>query len=183
MGTSPHSQGVRRERVPQVREAAAGVQTAMQVNRGRGSSIEFVVDEAAGVLLGYERTGADSPSRSVEEILRLDLSDLRKREPGELQRSIGRLVLAFLNSRSSKGLGLPKDEEDERRLDEQQLASLEGDADSGDPQAIYDLATSLIGQGISKDSWSDIERGERLLDQAADGGLGDAVKYRDEVWS
>lgn len=152
----------------------------MQVNKG--NSIEFAVDEVAGVLLGYERTGSDSSNRSREEILRLDLSDVRKREPGELQRSIGRLVLAFLNSRSSKGLGLPKDEEDDRRLDEQQLASLESDAALGDPQAIYDLATSLIGQGISKDNWSDIERGERLLNQAADGGLEDAMKYREEVW-
>ena len=87
------------------------------MNNDLRHSIEFTFDESVRILLGYERTGSDPLDQSVEEILRLDVSELRRREPSELQRSIGRFVLAFLNSRSSKGLDLPRDIEDERRLD------------------------------------------------------------------
>jgi len=153
------------------------------VNNDLRHSIEFTFDESVGVLLGYERTGSDPLDQSVEEILRLDVSELRRREPSELQRSIGRFVLAFLNSRSSKGLDLPRDIEDERRLDQWQFAELEYYAAPGETGAIYDLAVSLIGRGISNENWVDIRKGERLLNQAADEGLSEAVKYREEVWS
>lgn len=148
------------------------------------SAIEFMVDEEAGALLGHERTWiAPGQQSSVEEILRLPLVDLKNREPGELQRSLGRLVLAFLDSRSARGLGLPRDVEDEKNLDEQHFAALERSVDQRNPQTIYDLAVSLIGRGMSGDSWADIEKGESLLNQAADAGVTEAVKYREEVWS
>lgn len=148
------------------------------------SSIEFMVDEEAGALLGHERTEvAAGQQSSVEEILRLPLADLRSREPGELQRSLGRLVLTFLDSRSAKGLGLPRDLEDEKNLDEQHFLALERSVDQRNPQTVYDLAVSLIGRGMAGDSWADIEKGEALLSQAADAGVTDAIKYREEVWS
>lgn len=155
----------------------------MPVNPKSKTSIEFLVDEAADLLLAYERVEATDKLAALEEVLRLPLSDLRKREPGELQRSLGRLVLAFLNSRSSRGLGLPKDLEDEKSLDEQHFAALEADVNPSNPKSIYDLAVSLIARGMSDESWADIEKGEALLNPLADAGFAEAVKYRDEVWS
>jgi len=68
-------------------------------------------------------------------------------------------------------------------LDQWQFAELEYYAAPGETGAIYDLAVSLIGRGISNENWVDIRKGERLLNQAADEGLSEAVKYREEVWS
>lgn len=156
----------------------------MQVSQQSKSSIEFKVDEEASALLGHERTeAAGGHQSSVEEILRLPLADLRNREPGELQRSLGRLVLTFLDSRSVRGLGLPRDLEDEKNLDDQHFAVLERNVGPSNPQTTYDLAVSLIGRGMARDSWTDIQKGEALLDQAVDAGVAEAIKYREEVWS
>lgn len=156
----------------------------MQMSQQCKSSIEFMVDDEACTLLGHERTEfAPGQQSSVEEILRLPLADLRSREPGEVQRSLGRLVLTFLDSRSARGLGLPRDFEDEKSLDEQHFAALERSLDLRNPQTIYELAVSLIGRGMTGDSWADIEKGELLLKQAADAGVTEAIKYREEVWS
>lgn len=143
------------------------------------TSIEFSIDEASDALLGYEH----SPSNASEEILRLPLSNIREREPAEVQRSIGRLVLSFLNSRSSHGLKLPRDTEDEKTLDDKHFAQLRADADSTKPQAIYDLAVGLIASGMANKRWSDIEQGETLLAQAVASGLPEAITYRDDVWA
>lgn len=143
-------------------------------------SIKFVVDEAADLLLAYE-----CPSQSEsdpEEILNLPLANIRKREPEEIQRTLGRLVLSFLNSRSSKGLNLPKDPEDAKKLDERHFDKLQAMADTNTPEAVYDLAVSLIGRGMSNNSWADIEQGEVLLNQAVSTGLPAAIKYQTEVW-
>lgn len=155
----------------------------MPVSPKSKTSIEFLVDEADDLLLAYERVEITGKPVSLEEALRLPLSELRKREPGELQRTLGRLVLAFLNSRSSKGLGLPRDLADEKRLDDQHFAALEADVNPSDPKTIYDLAVSLIARGMSDESWADIEKGEALLNPLADAGFAEAVKYREEVWS
>lgn len=147
------------------------------------ASIEFFVDEAADLLMAYEKPPEGTAEGASEEVLRLPLSNVRAREPAEMQRTLGRLVLSFLNSRSSKGLNLPRDLEDEKKLDEQYFAELHAMADGKTPEAVYDLAVSLIGRGMSNDSWADIEQGEALLKQAVHAGHPAAIKYQDEVWA
>ncbi len=143
------------------------------------TAIEFLVDETDDVLLGHERL-ADG---GREEILRLPLSNIREREPAEIQRTLGRLVLSFLNSRSSHGLKLPRDLEDDEALDEKHFAQLRVDAESSKPQAIYDLALGLIASGMADKKWNDVQQGEKLLEQAIASGLPAAITYKDEVWS
>ena len=96
---------------------------------------------------------------------------------------MGRLVLSFLNSRSTKGLNLPRDLEDEKKLDEQHFDALHAMADGQTPEAIYDLAVGLIGRGMSNNSWADIEQGEAHPKQAVRPGHPAAIKYQDEVWA
>jgi hypothetical protein len=96
---------------------------------------------------------------------------------------LGRLVLSFLNSRSTKGLNLPRDLEDEKKLDEQHFDALHAMADGQTPEAIYDLAVGLIGRGMSNNSWADIEQGEAHPKQAVRPGHPAAIKYQDEVWA
>lgn len=152
----------------------------MQMNSIKTTTaIEFLVDETDDVLLGHERL-ADG---GREEILRLPLSNIREREPAEIQRTLGRLVLSFLNSRSSHGLKLPRDLEDDEALDEKHFAQLRADAESSKPHAIYDLAVGLIASGMADKKWDDVEQGEKLLEQAIAVGLPAAITYRDEVWS
>jgi hypothetical protein len=156
----------------------------MQMNQNRTSpTIEFLVDEGADVLLAYERSSQGASEGDLQEVLRLPLSDVRAREPAEMQRAVGRLVLSFLNSRSSKGLNLPRDLEDEKRLDEQHFGELQGRAAGNTPEAVYDLAVGLIGRGMSDGNWADIEEGEALLNQAVSAGFPAAVKYQAEVWT
>lgn len=154
----------------------------MQMTK-RTASIEFVADEAGDFLLAYEHPPEGEETGEVTEVLRLPFSDVRKREPAEIQRTLGRLVLAFLNSRSSRGLKLPRDLEDDKRLDEQHFSQLEAAMDAKTPEALYDMAVSLIGRGMSSDSWADVEQGEVLLDQAIATGLPAAIKYQEEVWA
>jgi hypothetical protein len=145
------------------------------------ASIEFFVDEPSGLLIALEHS-SENTTAPPEEVLRLHLDDVRVRKPAEIQRTIGRLVLSFLDSRSSKGLNLPRDREDERRLDEEHFSQLEAALRSNNPEAIYDLAVSLIARGMSNDNWADIERGEALLNQAVATGLPAALKYQSETW-
>lgn len=76
------------------------------------------------MLLAYERSSQGAGEDDLQEVLRLPLSNVREREPAEMQRALGRLVMSFLNSRSSKGLNLPRDLEDEKKLDEQHFGEL-----------------------------------------------------------
>lgn len=147
------------------------------------ASIEFFVDEAADLLLAFERPPQGTGEGDSEEVLSLSLSSIRGREPAEIQRTLGRLVLSFLNSRSSKGLNLPRDLEDEKKLDEHHFGQLQAMADTNTPEAIYDLAVSLIGRGMSNESWADVEQGESLLSQAVSAGFPAAIKYQAEVWA
>lgn len=147
------------------------------------ASIEFVVDETADLLLAYEHRPLGMGEGEKEEVLSLPLSNVRGREPAEIQRTLGRLVLSFLNSRSSKGLNLARDLEDEKNLDERHFGALQANADSNTPEAVYDLAASLIGRGMSNENWADIEQGEALLSQAISAGFPAAIKYQSEVWA
>ena len=99
------------------------------------ASIEFFVDETADLLLAYEHPPQGRGEADSEEVLSLPLSNVRVREPAEMQRTLGRLVLSFLNSRSSKGLNLPRDLEDEKKLDEEHLGKLQATADGKTPEA------------------------------------------------
>lgn len=145
------------------------------------ASIEFLVDEVADSLIALEH-GTEGTDDLPEEILRLPLEDVRAREPAEIQRTIGSLVLAFLDSRSSKGLNFPRDKEYERKLDEEHFSQLEAASKSNEPEAIYDLAVGLIARGINNENWTDIEEGEVLLNQAISAELPAAIKYQLETW-
>jgi TPR repeat protein len=147
------------------------------------ASIEFFVDEAAGLLMALEHDPARAEGAPPDEVLRLPLGEVRAREPADIQRAIGRLVLSFLNSRSSKGLNLPRDLEDEKRLDDENLNQLLLAARSNKPEAVYDLAVSLIARGMSNESWGDIEQGEVLLSQAVAAGHPAAIAYQSETWA
>lgn len=149
----------------------------------RTASIEFVVDETADLLLAYEHPAEGKTVTSSEEVLSIPLSNIRGRAPAEIQRTLGRLVLSFLNSRSSKGLNLPRDLEDEKRLDEEHFEALQANANTNTPEALYDLAVGLIGKGMSNENWADIEEGEKLLNQSVSAGFPAAVKYQLEVWT
>ena len=148
------------------------------------ASIEFFVEETSDMLVGRENT-SDGKGGMVasEEVLRLSLSDVRAREPADIQRSIGRLVLSFLDSRSSKGLNFPRDFEDEKKLDEEHFDQLLEAANSNNPEAIYDLAVGLIARGMSNNSWADIQQGEVFLNQAVAAGLPTAITYQVETWA
>lgn len=146
-------------------------------------SIEFLVDESSDLLLARERKSCDDGSTSSEEVLRLPLQEVRSRAPADFQRAIGRLVLSFLNAKSSKGLNLPRDLEDEKQLDEDHFAQLRVAVNTNDPEAVYDLAVGLISRGMRNKDWSDIERGEALLNQAIAAGLPAAIEYQSETWA
>jgi hypothetical protein len=145
------------------------------------ASIEFLIDESSDSLIALEH-GTERASALPEEVLRLPLGDVRAREVAEIQRAIGGLVLAFLGSRSSKGLNLPRDKEYERRLDEEHFSQLVAASRSNEPGTIYDLAVGLIARGMSDENWADIEQGEALLNQVIAAGFPAAIKYRSETW-
>ncbi|MCW0217690.1 MAG: hypothetical protein OJI67_05160 [Prosthecobacter sp.] len=147
-------------------------------------SIEFYIDEFDDSLLARENTHSQKGDLiSSERLLILPLEEIRSREPAEVQRMIGRLVLTFLNSRSSKDLCFPRDLDDERRQDEAYFRQLNTAASSNEPEKTYDLAVSLIAKGMSSENWADIEQGESLLAQAVAAGLPEAIKYQSETWS
>lgn len=147
------------------------------------TSIEFFVDEVSGMLLARENLPTADGARISQEVLSLPLADVRVREPAEIQRAIGRLVLSFLNSRSPKGLNLPRDIEDEEKLDEEYFAQLRQAASSNEPEALYNFAVSLIARGMNTKSWAEIEQGEILLNQAIAAGLPEAINYQSETWA
>lgn len=152
-------------------------------SHAKTTSIEFFVDEASDLLLAYEHAPvAGETEATSEEVLRLPLGNIRAREPAEIQRTIGRLVLSFLNARSAKGLNLPRDVEDEKRLDDEHFEHLLVAARSNKPEAIYDLAVGLIARGMSNENWADIEQGETLLNEAVQAGFPAAIKYQSETW-
>ena len=147
------------------------------------ASIEFVIDESADSLLAWENSPEGTGGRSSEEILNLPLSSIRAREPAEIERTLGRLVLTFLNSRSPKRLNLPKDLEYEKESEKEYRAELQAMADKKTPGALYELAVSLIGRGIGNKNWADIDQGEIYLNQSVEAGFEAAIKYKDEVWA
>jgi len=149
----------------------------------RTASIEFFVDELTDSLLAYENTSRQSADHHAEEILNLPLDNVRSREPAEIERTLGRLVLSFLNSRSSKGLNLPRDLEYEKQAKSEYLAELHAQANAKTPKEVYELGVSLIGTGIANSSWADIEEGEVHLKRAVESGWEEAIKYQDEVWT
>ena len=154
------------------------------VSHMKTASIEFFVDEKSDTLIGRENKSDDKGSMAAsEEVLRLSLSDVRTREPADIQRAIGRLVLSFLDSRSSKGLNIPRDFEDEKKLDKEHFDHMAEAANSNEPEAVYDLAVGLIARGMSNNSWADIEQGEVLLNQAVAAGLSTAITYQLETWA
>lgn len=146
------------------------------------ASIEFVVDEVTDMLLAYEHEPQELDGDDLQVVLELPLSNIRGRDPAEIQRTLGRLVLSFLNSRSSKGLNLPRDLADDKKLDDQHFGVLQAKATTNTPEAVYDLAVGLIGRGMRNDSWTDIEEGEELLRQSISAGFPAAIKYQSEVW-
>ncbi|MFS2048359.1 hypothetical protein ACEN9J_01100 [Variovorax sp. Varisp41] len=148
----------------------------------RAASIEFLFDEMTDSLLAYENPSQGVAEHLSEEILNLPLDNVRAREPAEIERTLGRLVLSFLNSRSSKGLNLPRDLEYEKLADKEYFAQLHVKAEARTPEALYELAVSLIGNGIANNSWAEVEQGEVHLKQAVHAGYPEAVKYQDEVW-
>lgn len=143
------------------------------------NSLELYIDEKNQRLIAIEHKGGGE----TESVLDLSLEELRTREPAELRHSLGRLILAFLNSRSKKGLNLPQDEEDQKRLDDEYDELLVRDSDPKNPADQYSLATHFIGRGISDNRWSDIELGEQWLNKAIAAGYPKALEYRDETWS
>ncbi|MGJ7562324.1 hypothetical protein ACSFBM_00545 [Variovorax sp. GB1R11] len=149
----------------------------------KSASIEFLIDESADSLLARENSLEGSDGRSSEEILNLPLSNIRAREPAEIERTLGRLVLTFLNSRSPKGLNLPKDPEYEKEVEKEYRAELKTLAEKKTPAALYELAVSLIGRGIGSKNWADIDQGEIYLNESVEAGFEAAIKYRDEVWA
>src|SRR5204862_2402053 len=102
--------------------------------------------------------------------------------PEEAQRNIGRLVLTFLNSRSSHGLDLPHDEEDEQRLDKEYFDNLARDTNPNDPRGQHELAMSYIARGMRNKCWDDIEAGDGWLQKAVANGHPEAIAYQTE-WS
>jgi hypothetical protein len=155
----------------------------MQMNKPTLSSIEFQVSEHADVLVARENTyGDDGKVVASDEVFHISLDDLRARNLAETQRSIGRLVLTFLDSRSPKGLRLPRDIEDENKLDEEHFSHLSKAAKSNDLEAVYDMGTSLIARGIANEDWNDITQGEEFLKQAVAAGLPAAIQYQSETW-
>ncbi len=154
------------------------------ISRARTASIEFFVDEISDLLIGRENAPDNrGKMASSEEVLRIPLGEIRTQEPANTQRAIGRLVLSFLNSRSSKDLNLPRDLEDEKRLDEEHFNKLLVAARSNEPEAVYDLAVGLIARGMNNNNWTDIEQGEALLNQAVAEGFPAAIKYLSETWA
>ena len=149
----------------------------------RTASIEFAIDASADSLLAWENSPEGSDSRASEEILNLPLSNIRARERAEIERTLGRLVLTFLNSRSPKGLNLPKDLEYEKESEKEYRAELKTMADKKTPEALYELAVSLIGRGIGSKNWADIDQGEIYLNQSVEAGFEAAIKYKEEVWA
>jgi len=149
----------------------------------RTASIEFAIDESTDSLLAWENSPEGSNGRSSEEILNLPLSNIRAREPAEIERTLGRLVLKFLNSRSPKGLNLPKDLDYEKESEKEYRAELKTMADKKTPEALYELAVSLIGRGIGSKNWADIDQGEIYLNQSVEAGFEAAIKYKEEVWT
>lgn len=149
----------------------------------RATSIEFLVDEVSDMLLARENLPSADGAMISKEVLRLPLDGVRVREPAEIQRAIGRLVLSFLNSRSPKGLNLPRDIEDEEKLDEEHFAQLRQAASSNEPEALYNFAVSLIAHGMNTKSWAEIEQGETFLNQAIAAGLPEAINYQSETWA
>lgn len=149
----------------------------------KSPSIEFVVDEVADVLLAYEHRSRNMSDSDSEVILNLPLSNVREREPAEMQRTLGRLVLSFLNSRSTKGLNFPRDTEDEKTLDAEHFSAWQRMGNADTPEAAYDLAVNLIGRGMSNNCWTDIEKGEALLNHAVSAGVPAAIQYQSDVWT
>lgn len=149
------------------------------IKRMRVATISFFIDDDADAFIGVEH-GAEEAER---ETVRLPLEAIRSRNPAEVQRTIGRLVFAFLNARSEKGLNLPRDHEDENKLDEEHFNQLSLAAQTEAPEAIYDLATSLIAKGMNDGAWSSIEEGEKLLQKAVDIGFPAAIYYQNETWT
>ena len=148
------------------------------------NTIEFYVDEEHDQIIVVEQPSNDATSRgstgAPEKILELNLSDIRDKSPAEAQRNIGRLVLTFLNSRSSRGLSLPRDKEDEQRLDQKHFEDLARDVNPGDSRGQHELAMSYIARGIRNKSWEDIETGEQWLLKAIANGHPEAVAYQAE---
>lgn len=146
-------------------------------------SIELFIDESNDHLIAVENCKLDKDDHSHNELLRLPLDNIRARQPAEIQRTLGRLILSFLNSRSANGLNLPRDLEDESDLDQKHFDQLTSKPPKDTPEEAYDLAVSLIGRGIDSGKWEDIEKGEALLIKAVTAGLPEAIKYHSEVWT
>ena len=148
------------------------------------NAIEFYVDEDRDQLVVVERPSEDASSResigTPQKILEVNLSDIRDKSPAEAQRNIGRLVLTFLNSRSVRGLGFPRDKEDEQSLDQKHFEAIARDTVPGDARGQHELAMSYIAKGIQTKSWEDIEAGEQWLLKAVANGYPEAIKYHAE---
>jgi hypothetical protein len=71
----------------------------------------------------------------------------------------------------------------EKESEKEYRAELQAIADKKTPEALYELAVSLIGRGIGNKNWADIDQGEIYLNQSVEAGFAAAIKYKDEVWA
>ncbi|WP_197954342.1 hypothetical protein [Delftia acidovorans] len=151
-------------------------------SNSKKASITFLLDESNDTLLAYERIPQDEGGGVSAEILKLSLEEIRGREPDEIQRALGRLVLSFLNLHSHSGLNLPRDMNDEKELDSQYFGNMRSSSKNNSLTSVYEMAVDLIGRGIRNENWNDIEQGELLLNQSVNSGLSEAIRYKEDVW-
>jgi hypothetical protein len=146
-----------------------------------------VFDEENDELVFYRRPPKGSaPKRSpltARPAFTLQLSELRNKGANEAERLVGAGILLFFEYHSKRKIGIRDYEEQASHLAEDTIGRLEKmPAEGLDSEKKFELAMAYYDRGLGRSEWSDIEKAEALLREAASGRLSKARKFLDDHW-
>lgn len=129
----------------------------------------------------------DSTTRSLhfsggsegKSIASLELKDLKD---GEVEQRVGFIVIAGLSSFAGHSIGGRNYREERNDAVPWILDYHKDRVKAGDRSAVLSMVNELIASAIRNSDLAEIERADRLLRDAAEGGNTEAAKYLEERW-
>lgn len=147
----------------------------------------IVFDEEKDQLLFYRAPprGAARKGGPLTErpAFTLQISALREKEANEAERLVGAGVFLFFEHHSDRKIGIRNYEDHTTNLAEETIHRLEKmstEVHSSDHK--FHLAMAYYDRGVGRRRWSDVEKAEMLLRQAASDGLDKAKEFLKEHW-
>jgi hypothetical protein len=141
-------------------------------------------DEERGELVFHSVPAAATVELRAKSFdgVRPEVSYFKGLSPAEAEQAMGRLVFSLVDLNSSKKIGIREYEAESNDAHREYVAELEGQAKSGDLEAIFRLSQEMHRAAMSNYSLADLARSEELLNAAVRGGHAAAKDWRQTTW-